>query len=162
MKIISMLIIVLYINACGGAKKATENIAKETAETETNIKQEAAKNKGVTLEYIEQTRGVYRMVKITSEMVSSKFKHDGKVETKPCSNELWRALMDEMQTINLKEVPALEAPSTTHRRDVKPMANLTIIEKGETYSTVTFDAGNPHEKLASLINTMLTAIDNKN
>ncbi len=161
MKFISILLVTLFINACGGSKNAAVNAVKNETETSMNKESEDLQGKDMVLEYIEQTRGFYKMIRITPEMVSSKLRYDGSVETKACDKTLWNALMNEMETVSLKEIPTLKAPSTTHRYDAKPMANLNITKGGETYSTVTFDAGDPHEKLAGLVNTILTAIDKK-
>lgn len=160
MKFIIIVFTTLFINACGGSKSAVTNTVKDEVNSSID-KNTATQNSDMVIEYVENTRGYYKMVKITPELVSSKFKHDGKVETKPCDKPYWEGLMKEIENINVKEIPNLEAPSNTHRYDAKPMAYLKITKGSETYESVFFDAGNPHEKLASLIDEILTAVENK-
>jgi len=175
MKFITIILLSVFLNACGGSKEAATTAAD--AETKTEVKTEIGsetktvssvpkdntgmQSKDMIIEYIEQTRGFYRMIKINPKTISSKLKHDGQIQTKSCDQSLWTDLMKEVEAINLKEVSKLEAPSTTHRFDAKPMANLNITKGGETYSTVTFDAGNPHEKLSGLVNRVLSAVEKK-
>lgn len=159
MKFLMILIVVTFINACGGAKKSVTNTVKE--EVSINKDVENIQN-DMVIEYKENSRGYHKLIKITSETVYGKFKHDGEFETKPCDKALWANLMKEIEAINLNEIPELEAPSKTHTYDAKPMARLKITKQDKTYSTVTFDAGNPHIKLASIIDHILTAITKKN
>jgi len=162
MKYITLLFIALYFNACGGSKNSVSKTAKNEAETSKMDQVNRRQSQDLVFDYIEQSRGFYRMIKITPEIISTKFKHDGKVHTKPCDKALWSYLMNEMEKLSLDEISKLEAPSTTHRFDAKPMANLKITKANQTYSTLTFDAGNPNEKILNLVNKMLTVVDNKN
>lgn len=160
MKIITILLVTVFLNACGGSKEVATNAVSD-AETEMNKETAKVQNDDMIIEYTEQTRGFYKMIRITPEMVSSKFKHDGAAETRPCNKSLWSSLMIEMNTLNLKQMPELEAPSKAFQFDGAAMANLTITKDGQTYTSATFDAGKPHDKIASLISEILASVDKK-
>ncbi len=160
MKIITIILSAIILNACGGAKDAT-NTAKNvddksdvsaTKQTEENKMQQTAYN----IEYSASTRG-------SSLMVSAK---DGKLrlqengEAKPGAMEISQkqtlGLLSELNKVDVKKLSELKAPSNASHYDGAMAATLKIIKDGETYQTPAFDHGNPPEEIKGLVDYILS------
>ena len=145
MKIITIILSTIVINACGGAKEASAEAVSETAsKTETVV--ESPKNmqdETVVFEYSAVSRGVFKQVKVTKELVSIQASRGQKAETKECSPELWNKLTSLLKDVDLEAIPKYEAPSKAHQVDGALSATLKVTHQGKTYETQTFDHGKP-------------------
>ena len=159
MKTITLIVFTIILNACGGAKSTALNIeaSKETTIEATNMFQDTT----TTIEYSAVTRGTFMQVKITNESITFQNSRGEKPITKVCSQEEWAKLMVMLQEIDIKRLPSLEPPSKAHQYDGAAIATLIVTKDGEVYRTQAFDAGNPNEAIADLVNEMIAQTEVK-
>ncbi|MGB6267664.1 MAG: META domain-containing protein [Olleya sp.] len=108
-----------------------------------------------SFEYSEFTRGTFKMVKVTEKEITSQFSRSEKAQTKPCDKTDWEKLKTLCNSFNISTLPNLEVPSKAHQFDGAAHATLTITDGEKTYTTLTFDGGNPPKEIADLVNKIL-------
>lgn len=158
MKTISIIVITIILNACGGTKNVAAQDLASQSEASTNAtvdKISMTQDQPLSLEYTAVTRGSYKMVKITQDSIAFKNSRTEALSTKACSKTNWELLNKLVAAIELDNMPNLEAPSKAHQYDGAPIGSLIINQNGERYQSQAFDAGNPHQDLKDLINQML-------
>ena len=114
-----------------------------------------AQSTGITFEYSAFSRGTYKNVKVTEKEVSTQFSRSEKVTTKAYDKTDWENLMRITKDLKISSISKLEPPSKAHQYDGAAHATLTITDGEESYTTPTFDAGNPPEKIKELVNSVL-------
>lgn len=154
MKAITLLAsLVVTLSSCNCQKKAAE---KSMAVSETTIKQETMP----TLEYELNTRGFYRKVSITNQIMAVTSVRDGKPTTVKISDADWKELVILTQAVNKEGLETLKAPTEKRFYDGAPIANFRIITKDKTFDSAPFDGGFPPAEIEKIINKIV-AIDQK-
>ncbi len=123
--------------------------------SESNIKEEA-----LSIEYLAQSRGVYKNIKINKKNISLKDKRDSPALSKTCSEAHWNNLLEAIKPVNVENIPNLKAPSENRFFDGAAIARLKVIYNGNTYETQAFDHGNPPKEIASLVKQILSISEN--
>ena len=106
------------------------------------------------IEYTANTRGYFYKITIQNQMVT--VSNDRKGNDNPTPTKLsdsdWKEIITDFKTINLEEIPNLEAPTKYRFHDGAAMANIKITYQEKVYESQTFDNGHPPEKIAKLVN----------
>ena len=135
MKILTAILFTIFLGkGCGEANKA------------------ALEN--TIIEYTANTRGYYYQIRIQNQMLSVSKDRSGieiPVTTKLSDND-WNEITADFKSINLEEIPILEAPTSYRFYDGAAMANLKITYNKKVYESQTFDNGHPPEQIAKLVN----------
>lgn len=135
MKIIATIFLTFFLaKGCGEANNATlEN---------------------TIIEYTANTRGYYYKITVQNQMVSVSKDRNGNEnpEVTKLSENDWNEIITYFKTINLEEIPNLEAPTKYRHHDGAAMANLKITYQEKVYQSQTFDNGYPPEPIAKLVN----------
>ncbi|WP_452596632.1 hypothetical protein [Pontimicrobium sp. MEBiC01747] len=162
MKIITLLLFTVILNACGGAKEASNSAAAQSGEdvqNETLMKN--LQNLNVALEYSAITRGSFYELKMSNKKATIQKNRNDKPTEKTINDTDWKDLMLLVDITDLKGMPAMEAPSKARFYDGAPIGEFKIIKDGETYAVPNFDAGKPNKGVADLINKMLAIVKDK-
>jgi hypothetical protein len=139
MKIVSFLFLFLVVlGSCNSQKNALGNnhIIKD-----------------IEIQYEANTRGFYQKLVLKNATVSSTKDRNG-IENpivQKVSQADWIALMQELNKIDLENLPNLKAPTEKRFYDGAAIANLKIIYKGKTYQTSNFDHGFPPMELKRVV-----------
>lgn len=157
MKTITILLFTIILNSCGATKEAT---SLADANSTTTLENSKITQENVKIEYSSQSRGFFNKIISENKTVSLQNRHDSKPLVSSCSDKDWDKLMAMASELNLKDLSTLEAPSKAHQYDGAPIANFSITKDGNTYEVPTFDAGNPHKDIATLVE-MVINIANK-
>ncbi|MBT8260829.1 MAG: META domain-containing protein [Flavobacteriaceae bacterium] len=102
------------------------------------------------------SRGFFRTTEFKNNIVVFQNNRNEEPKTYACTKDDLDNIKKLLDNIPLNAIGKLEAPSKAHQYDGAPGATLIINYKGETYSTNTFDHGNPPEELKELINFILS------
>jgi hypothetical protein len=65
-----------------------------------------------------------------------------------------------LKPVNVENIPNLKAPSEKRFYDGAAIATLSIVYNGETYTTPSFDHGNPPNEIAELVKEILSISEN--
>ena len=110
--------------------------------------------------YEEYSRGFYKRIEVTAKQIGLFKDRDGDAEkTLECTKSLW----SEMQTMALATNPTtineLTPPSTGFRSDRSAHAALIIKTTDSTYTSCTFDSGNPPAKIKAIVSKIISLED---
>jgi hypothetical protein len=111
------------------------------------------KMKDIEIQYEANTRGFYQKLVLKNAAISSTKDRNG-IEipiVQPVSDADWNAIKDEINKVDLENLPNLKAPTEKRFYDGAAIANLKIIYKGETYQTTDFDHGFPPMQIKRVI-----------
>ena len=108
------------------------------------------------IEYTANSRGFYNNSVVENKTLFYTNTRDGKPVSISLTDEQWKALVTELEKIDLEEIPNLKAPTEKRFHDGAAMANLKITYKEKTYESQTFDNGFPPEKIKKIVNTVLS------
>lgn len=139
MKIGSFLsVILLVLGSCNSQKNAIG----------TTIKMKA-----IEIQYEANTRGFYQKLVLKNETISSSKDRKGIQNpiVQAVSQRDWNALMQEIEKVDLENLPNLKAPTNKRTYDGAAFANLKIIYKGKTYQTTDFDHGFPPMEIKRVV-----------
>ena len=103
------------------------------------------KMKDIEIQYEANTRGFYQKLVLKNGTISS-YKDRKGIQNpivQPVSEMNSNALMQEIEKVDLENLPNLKAPTEKRFYDGAAIANLKIIYKGKTYQTIDFDHGFP-------------------
>ncbi len=131
MRIVSILsVLVFVLGSCNSQKNAIG----------TSIEM-----KDIEIQYEANTRGFYNKLVLKNATISSTNDRDGKENpiVQKVTDADWSALNDEINKVDLENLPNLKAPTEKRFYDGAAIANLKIIYKGNTYQTTDFDHGFP-------------------
>ena len=123
--------------------------------SETNQLQE-----NITFEYSAISRGFYNKVTITSLAILIKKDRNSKAISKACSKDDWFELMSLINTINLKTISNLEAPTEARFYDGAAIAQLIITQENTSFETNSFDHGKPPVEIETLVKKILSLSEN--
>ena len=118
--------------------------------------------KDVEIQYEANTRGFYQKLVLNNATVSSTKDRNG-IENpivQKVSQADWIALMQELNKIDLENLPNLKAPTEKRFYDGAAIASLKITFNGKTYETKDFDDGFPPaeiQKVVEIVNILFKA-----
>ena len=102
----------------------------------------------VKIELSERTRGYSRSISVTPEMTKRTVNRQENNSRQ--DKELWDKITAETQKIDVENIASFPAPSEKRRVDAALASWIVITTKNETYSSVSFDSGNPPLELKAL------------
>lgn len=117
-------------------------------------------NQSVSFEYSTTTRGASKFIKINKKSISIANQLKGKLKTKICSDSDWDKLLKSVESIDIKNIDNLKAPTQKRLFDGAAIAYLKIIYNGKTYESQSFDHGNPPKEIATLVKEILSISEN--
>ena len=139
MRIVSLLSVLAFVlGSCNSQKKAIG----------TNIEM-----KDIEIQYEANTRGFYNKLVLKNETISSTNDRDGKENpiVQKVTDADRSALIQELNKVDLENLPNLKAPTEKRFYDGAAIANLKIIYKGNTYQTSDFDHGFPPMQIKRVV-----------
>ena len=139
MRILSLLSVLLFVlGSCNSQKNAIG----------TSIEM-----KDIEIQYEANTRGFYNKLVLKNATISSTNDRDGKENpiVQKVTDVDWSALNDEINKVDLENLPNLKAPTEKRFYDGAAIANLKIIYKGNTYQTTDFDHGFPPMQIKRVV-----------
>ena len=154
MKTYTIILITIFLNACGATKNMQSDLAENSTETSTMSKTNQTEN--MIFEYTAITRGSYTMVKANKDTITYQLSRASKEETKDCTKQNWYTLTNLASNVDITKIDQLEAPSKAHQYDGAAIANLNVTVGDKTYRTQSFDAGNPPKEIAEIVNYLLS------
>jgi len=142
MKIVSLLSVFLFVViSCNSQKNPVRTIVKM---------------KDIEIQYEANTRGFYNKLVLNNVTISSTNDRDGKENpiVQKVSEVDLNALIQELNKVDLENLPNLKAPTEKRFYDGAAVANLKIIYKGNTYQTTDFDHGFPPMEIKRVVEIM--------
>lgn len=155
--LLSLFIMVLMIKECD---KSTDSISTSP---EDNIEKTSEVNqiqKNITLEYTAISRGTYNHVVITNKTILVQKDRNSEAILKTCSKDDWSKLLNALNTIDLKGISKLKAPTQARLYDGAATAQLIIMKENNTFETNSFDHGNPPKEIEALVKDILSMSEN--
>ena len=114
----------------------------------------------IELEYTAISRGIFKKIILNNKTISVFNKQDSIQASKPCDDETWKLILEELHQIDIKNILNLKAPSEKRFFDGAAIGNFKISYNGKTYETPSFDHGNPPKEIAQLVKEMLSISEN--
>ena len=142
MKIVSLLSVFLFVViSCNSQKNPVGTIVKM---------------KDIEIQYEANTRGFYNKLVLNNVTISSTNDRDGKENpiVQKVSEVDLNALIQELNKVDLENLPNLKAPTEKRFYDGAAIANSKIIYKGNTYQTTDFDHGFPPMEIKRVVEIM--------
>ena len=139
MRIVSLLSVLVFVLGSCNCKKSAIGTSIEM--------------KDIEIQYEANTRGFYNKLVLKNGTISSTKDRDGKENPvfQKVSDADWSALNDEINKVDLENLPNLKAPTEKRFYDGAAIANLKIIYKGKTYQTTDFDHGFPPMQIKRVV-----------
>ncbi|GAB1856059.1 hypothetical protein MHTCC0001_08940 [Flavobacteriaceae bacterium MHTCC 0001] len=116
--------------------------------------------KNMSFEYYATSRGTYKKITIEEDSISFSKKRGGKTLNMPCTERYWSNLTKLCDSVDIKNIENLEAPSKSFQFDGAPLARLRIISNSKTYESPPFDHGNPPKEIEALVKEILSSTEN--
>ena len=109
--------------------------------------------KDIEIQYEANTRGFYNKLVLKNATISSTNDRDGKENpiVQNVSEVDWNALIQELNKVDLENLPNLKAPTEKRFYDGAAIANLKITYKGKIYQTTDFDHGFPPMQIKRVV-----------
>ena len=139
MRIVSLLsVLVFVLGSCNSQKNAIGT---------------SIEIKDIEIQYEANTRGFYNKLVLKNATISSTNDRDGKENpiVQKVTDADWSALNDEINKVDLENLPNLKSPTEKRFYDGAAIANLKIIYKGNTYQTSDFDHGFPPMQIKRVV-----------
>ena len=139
MRIVSLLSVLLFVlGSCNSQKNGVGT---------------SFEMKDIEIQYEANTRGFYNKLVLKNATISSTNDRDGKENpiVQNVSEVDWNALIQELNKVDLENLPNLKAPTEKRFYDGAAIANLKIIYKGNTYQTTDFDHGFPPMQIKRVV-----------
>ena len=114
----------------------------------------------LSFEYFANSRKTFKHIKINKDTISFSKKRDIKTLKAPCDDAYWSKLTKLCDSLDIENLPTLEAPSKAFLHDGASRARLKIISKGKIYESPPFDHGNPPKEIAVLVKEILSSTEN--
>lgn len=114
----------------------------------------------ITFEYLANTRGSYKHYIIKKNQISIENKRGQTPILTTCSEAQWHTLLKALKPVDVENIPNLKAPSEKRFYDGAAIASLTISYDDNTYTTPSFDHGNPPKEIAILVKEILSISEN--
>jgi hypothetical protein len=112
---------------------------------------------GTSYEYHAYTRGTKLDIVIKDGTIAAHKGRPGEAVAEPREYYVFEdsILTEKASKINLDNLETLEVPSKKHQFDGAMAATLTITANGKTYTTPTFDHGNPPAEVKPLVDKII-------
>ena len=109
--------------------------------------------KDIEIQYEANTRGFYQKLVLKNATISSTNDREGKENpiVQKVSDADWNALKDEINKLDLENLPNLKAPTEKRFYDGAAIANLKITYKGKIYQSSDFDHGFPTMQIKRVV-----------
>ena len=144
------LLIISLVTSCNSKKTAlSKSTEKSTEQFQT------------TLIYSALTRGFIQELVVTKTNLTEFRDYE---KQHPISRNLepkkWENCLKLLKEIDLKNVPNLKSPTNRRQFDGAAFAQLTVIQKGDTIQSSSFDHKHPPEELKPLVEYILSIPEN--
>lgn len=153
MKILFSLLAIMMIN-----KDCDQNKSVKTSSTMTNSEKISEAHQAYTkIWYEATTRGFYEKIWVNKDSITitSDRNHITKTSYQTLDGD-WNELMELLKSVNVKELPDLEAPTSMRHYDGAAIATLAVLEgKTETISS-SFDHEHPPKAIEAVVNKVLS------
>lgn len=116
--------------------------------------------KKLSFEYSASSRGTFKRIIINKDSISFSKKKGKKTIKIYCEPDYWNAIIKISDSIEIKNISNLKAPSKSFQFDGAPLARLKIISNEKTYVSAPFDHGNPPKEIEALVKEILSSIEN--
>lgn len=143
MKILIASINIILILSSIHCQNQSKNVSIEK-----NVNVNAQQAKIEKIELTEQTRGFHTIITLTPKSKITSL--NGEETNKPMSSSDWERISKQAASIDLSKISTLEAPTTGRHSDQAMIVNLIITSNGTTYTSASFDSGNPPKELKPL------------
>ena len=138
---------------------ATNCNSKKTALSNSN--ETTSQQSEVTISYSAHTRGFFQEL-ILKQNSLTEFKDYEKLNA--VSSDLnakdWKECLRFLKEINLKNLPNLKSPTNYRQYDGAAFAQLTVIQKGDTIQSSSFDHKYPPAEIKPLVEYILSLQEN--
>ena len=139
MRIVSLLSVLLFVlGSCNSQKNGVGT---------------SFEMKDIEIQYEANTRGFYNKLVLKNATISSTNDRDGKENpiVQNVSEVDWNALIQELNKVDLENLPNLKAPTEKRFYDGAAIANLKITYKGKIYQSSDFDHGFPPMQIKRVV-----------
>jgi hypothetical protein len=149
MKTLFILLSILFLN-----KDCSDN---KSMDSTLNAENTSMMQENTSISYEETTRGFYERVWITKDSitVTNDRNHNEKINVST-PGAAWNELMAILNTVNISELPNLEAPTTLRHHDGARFTTLSVTQNQLETSTASFDHGHPPKAIETLVNKVLS------
>ena len=148
----SFLAIFMLNKECDQKKSADADSNPINSEKKMNEMQEPT-----SLWYQATTRGFYEKIWVTKDSIT--FTNDRNQKEKisyKTQDSDWNELMRLVNTIDIKTLPELEAPTAMRHYDGAAIATLSVVHGKDEIISNSFDHGHPPETIESIVNKVLS------
>ena len=148
--IIAWFTLIILTTNCNSKKTALTNNSENTSQ-----------QSEITISYKAHTRGFFQELILKQNNLTEFNEYD---KLNAISNDLdtkdWEECLWLLKAINLKELPNLKSPTNYRQYDAAPFAKLTVIRKGDTIQSSSFDHKYPPAELKPLVEHILSLQEN--
>lgn len=130
-------------------------ILEETRTSETKMTDNTS-----TVTYSAVSRGYFMIISYENNRIIFQNDRNSKPIVKMLTNLENASLSKKIADLDLNTLETLSPPSTAHQYDGAPGATLKISQVGDTYTTSTFDHGNPPAAIKALVSELLAHTEN--
>ncbi len=135
------------------SKEKEESIGQNV----TTEDQKTQENDIIGVEYQALTRATFFQVNINNDKIKKTTDRNFKnSDSKKCSKKDWNSITTLVDAIALEKISQLKAPSGKRLFDGAAHAQLKITSQNKTYTSSSFDHGNPPKEIEQLVNTILS------
>ncbi|MFL1894495.1 DUF4377 domain-containing protein [Aquimarina sp. 2-A2] len=132
-------------------------LSKVLSKTKTIKPKNLSVQQPITIEYEATSRGFYLAAIITQETITTSHDRNRKeTDSKPCSKQAWEKVQSLLNTIKIKEIHTLEAPTGKRLFDGAAHAQLKISTEDSIYTSTSFDHGEPPKQIEPLVKHILS------
>ena len=133
--------------------------SKKTALTKTN--ENTPQQRAVSISYCAHTRGFFQELILTqNNLVEFKDYKKSKAISSTLDAKDWDESVKLLSQIDLEKLPNLESPTNYRQSDRAAFARLTVIQKGDTIQSSSFDHKHPPEEIKPLVEYILSLQEN--
>lgn len=122
---------------------------------------ESNQNESMIITYSALSRGYFLKANIDqNDIILFKDRNLDKKIVKSCSKNQWNEMQTLVEKIDLKKLNELKVPTGKRLYDGAAHAQLEITKGGQTFSSISFDHGDPPKEIASLVTYILSLTEN--
>jgi len=155
--LISLFGLLVIFYSCIQEHKELQNKDQHLGTVNTEQNEYPIQEKVKSVLYEASSRGTFLQIEIDSEhIIKSIDRSLQNKQEKQCSKKEWKKIQREINTVAIAHIDELNPPSNKKSTDRALQARLMLRCQTETYSSVTFDHGNPPKEIEGLVNTILS------
>lgn len=153
MKILfSLLALVLFNKQCESTKKVDNTPTTVQAKDPNKVMQD-----NTQISYEANTRRFYEKIWITKDSITVTNDRNQKEKMSlPTPQKDWNELMAILNTVDIKTLPNLEAPTSMRQYDGAAIATLSVTQDTTEIKSNSFDHGHPPAAIETLVNKVLS------